>query len=1416
MIHQRVPPGITNPGQPWKSDEPLAGQWSFRPRWGSGFVLFLLLAVWALSFGAKPAYAQGGQVCRDEDNLTICGDEFKDFEQDLGIDGYRISGNVTIAPKGGAPVFRVTDASDIDLLDSPELRRARFEHVAEDRLSPYGSKNILFGDISFVNDPRQRTPLGTGGTFVDSANGQRGSTFAGVFWVDAVRQAIFPPAPAATRIYPTELYEIQAVLYNRLFLQHLALEAMYPDDVTLPEMSQFSAEYDVKNRQFFVDVTVPRLRLAASAENGNLPFTMRITMDDKGNYSGTATGFKLRMAGMTGDAKGIVVKPGEFEAASLEFSRADNPSLPNLDPTNPNLVFRLESLKYKDGHFAVGGVVGIKDWQLGNAMRMTNQSVGLFVDNVLKTTTIVISSTLTFPSRHVVTDGNQYPMRIEIGAQKLGNQFFPIGKGVLRNPNGPTLNMGPLGFGLPATTSFVFDPQRNFYGLEADKVTIVWRANLGGKSGVESTFKLGVNANRELIFLIRGGTVNLPELRTGALSAQLSGTIDNFNDSVTFKMKGTARLLLPGNTGVAPSAEVSITSGKNVCAKICSPTYHMKLAGFELKVAGFTLGLTNPRGTADGGFMADLVTLKVPAGITSFGGQVNGFKVTGTGDISVTGGSFELPPLQIGKISFVGIKGSFVKMPGGVYEFRGAGVMPLPGLDPSGGPAGKKVAVNIIVRTTSTGDFGGFGVRVDFNTGVPGIPIAGSGMELLAIGGSFDLTSGTAKIGVSMRAGTTARVGSLPIATINARSDLQINPFMLTANGELSILIFKVASASMGVGAGQGFNGGPGFNVSFDVNVVVVHGKTFLRVGQVTLSNGTKTTKFIAESTWALGIKKSQFGTLLPPRDFFLQKVSFKGGHFTHKSGKQVVGVMTTVGCCIFFKATVFADLSNGVDVSFINANDYKLIGAAQVRELAAAQSAGFSSQMVSAASVLGEEELMAAALSAEAMVLQEVIPVEISEPGSALFGISYPEGDPILRLQLPDGTTLSEETVDDVTSAFIRNTATITEPHEVAILLKDVEPGVYTLIIDNAPAEYEQVSYVLNHEPTLTDVTATCTGAPADGVTVTCNGAPAGATVEVNWHAADSDSEDAKVRVSFTSVLTDGISIDSTNQTFIVEDLPLGPGSATWALAEVPTGVYKVVVAVEDGQHAPVEVVTDLVIEVADGRAPAAPAGLQAQPLPGELLVTWTPNRERDLAGYEIGFGVVEAGLPDDPDRFVYLRDMGAKEVELPTGDVLDAKLWGLTDNQEVYVGIRAYDFSGNVSDWSPMLRAIPWALSPAAWTPVPNGASGTLPRIEVAFGATIITETLASAVSLTAADGVAVAGEVDYLFNLDEEVVGLSFTPATPLADEVEYTVMLKGGVEGIVARDGRTMAGDYSWRFTAVASLNDFIFLPLVSNQ
>src|SRR5688572_29611722 len=127
--------------------------------------------------------------------------------------------------------------------------------------------------------------------------------------------------------------------------------------------------------------------------------------------------------------------------------------------------------------------------------------------------------------------------------------------------------------------------------------------------------------------------------------------------------------------------------------------------------------------------------------------------------------------------------------------------------------------------------------------------------------------------------------------------------------------------------------------------------------------------------------------------------------------------------------------------------------------------------------------------------------------------------------------------------------------------MLNQVVPGLYTLIVDNAPVQYELVSYVLNHAPEMSDVTTTCEGAPSADVIVTCNGAAAGTQVNISWNSSDTDSPDATVRVSYSQVLSDGVSLDGTNQTIIAEQLPLGAGNASWNLGDVPTGVYKVVV---------------------------------------------------------------------------------------------------------------------------------------------------------------------------------------------------------------------------------------------------------------
>ncbi len=99
---------------------------------------------------------------------------------------------------------------------------------------------------------------------------------------------------------------------------------------------------------------------------------------------------------------------------------------------------------------------------------------------------------------------------------------------------------------------------------------------------------------------------------------------------------------------------------------------------------------------------------------------------------------------------------------------------------------------------------------------------------------------------------------------------------------------------------------------------------------------------------------------------------------------------------------------------------------------------------------------------------------------------------------------------------------------------------------------------------------------------------------------------------------------IDFAAITPLAEDKPLGAGSDTEDFSEVGSGKYRLVVIVDDGQNSPVYQASDVVISVDDQRAPAVPTGLTAVPQAGELLVKWNQNTERDLGGYEIGFGLV------------------------------------------------------------------------------------------------------------------------------------------------------------------------------------------------
>src|SRR5690606_21251832 len=126
-----------------------------------------------------------------------------------------------------------------------------------------------------------RSPLATSGAVQETSDGKDVIIFPGVFWVDADGQSIFTPPPGVVPAYPSGPGITTRSLYNPHFLDHLGLSAMYAEDATIEDMSLFAGEYNVKDRDFFAQVTIPKLRLFENAENEKLPITLRITMDEK-------------------------------------------------------------------------------------------------------------------------------------------------------------------------------------------------------------------------------------------------------------------------------------------------------------------------------------------------------------------------------------------------------------------------------------------------------------------------------------------------------------------------------------------------------------------------------------------------------------------------------------------------------------------------------------------------------------------------------------------------------------------------------------------------------------------------------------------------------------------------------------------------------------------------------------------------------------------------------------------------------------------------------------------------------------------------------------------------------------------------------------------------------------------------------
>ena len=1430
----------------------------------AALVVLLLLVSGAVYF------ARGAtQSCKDFDNVTICYDNETDLAPLLQEAVFRYDGNVTIARKGQAPLLK--------LVASPAASAATVLHVVDGSVE--GGPIVrfplsIFGALQFINEPNAQPLISTIKTDISNCGGQF-ATIEGKFKINTVDATIVLPTTDDI-VSTNDLDQCNGVrsLANAFRFDYLdrngITQLFEANETSAVNLTGGIYKWDLTARNF-TSAFNANVKLNDASENPNLQIRIRTTIDELGKLTGGIDAFKVKIAGLLMAATNVTMQLGvggqsaTFKAGKVTVAKVDNPDQPSFNPLDSTLIFEFTNLKYSQGKWEIDGVeVAMPNLALGTAFSMEQNKIGILSEtsNGQTVQSIQIKSNLVF------NEGNGVPIVLRIGRAQDGNgQFKPVFQAGLQDQK---IKLGTLAFNLKNVT-FVGNTAENFWGLKADSAAVQWPPHLGGQTAAAvANFKIGINRDLKMQFALGNGTVGLPPFENNVFKGVLQASIGVVAETVTITGTGTFTIKLAGNANSAGVAVTAIlrhnrninatvaqvqsaneiaaqltASGVNA-ARICfgpggrriacpgepplpetiaPKAFELKLAGFNLKLAGFGLNVLNPRSTDDGGFAADDVGFSLPFGLSTDGSsanaQIQGLVVTGDGNVSISGGGIGLPSLKIGNLKIAGLKGSFLKEANGNYAFAGGAKLPLPGIE--------NIGVEVTIRSDGNGSFAGAGVKVEINLPTTaGIPVGPSGMLLTGMRGTFDINNSTTTfgLGVTFRSVATlplGPLGQLSLVKVDGDITVQFNPFKFIGNTDLSVLIFELASASIRFGDGEGFDGRSGINVEVIVNKVIMKGVFKLRYSKGTASDPNKR-RFAASATWTFGIKKGDFGTAIPPFNLGGIDAQLAGGIFTDKNNNpatETSGIRASIcgpngNLCIGMFVNLAENVGSGDFVDFTNIDKYALIPAAAVRAAAARGEVGFASRRLTPDEV-NQLGLVVAADALAAGIFEEIVDIPITQTTTLLAGIDYFTGTPLVRLQLPDGTILTESTVNGTNQTVLAETQAITK--SIYFVVSGATPGTYKLLIDNA-TDYEKVSYTLNTAPQLTigDVTCPSSNPPTPvntvcliGLNASADPSVAASAVEqinassatITWTGSDIDSPGATVNIGYIKDSGDKDNIDYSAINFVAEGLPLSAGSHAINFKESGTGAYRLVVIADDGINGLVYLASSTVISVTDKLAPAVPSGLQAVSQAGEMLVKWTQNSEADLAGYEIGFGLV-----NDPNQFIYSRNMGPKEVMTGTNNIVDAKIWGLQDNVTIFYGLRAYDGSGNFSDWTPLQSATPWAVSPNTWTPIPGGAGTTL--VEIGFAVPMKLETLETALTVKDSAGNVIPGTTYLLVDFDgTKTVGVGFVPNSPLKGA--FTATLKGGAGGAQAADGRTMGADYTWSFTLKPTE---VFMPLVA--
>ena len=1271
--------------------------------------------------------------------------------------------------------------------------------------------------------------------------------------------------------------------YTLSWLGRAQLAAMAAGAIT--DTTKLDMTFDLRSKLFTGTLPLP-LQIAGEQLNSGLIITPSVVFSETGFKAGAVQDFQLRLGGLDVRVRNATLKPGEFTAGAADVLKNDNPEwgVVGTEAGNANLLFSILGLKYTtvDHKFIVqGGEVPIRDINMGGTVKLQQNRLGVFYDNPNNKTFIKIKSNVQFgaylTSTQVITSELLFGRKVFTQTGQIA-KFFEGGISAF------TGNLGPLEMNI-SNAKLVGDAVTDFYGLNAGTIFAKWNSKLGGQTGAGmSGLKLGVNAASKFQFALNGGTVQFPTIQNGIFKGSgLGGTVSVISDTVTFTATANLQMKIAGgaknpqgNT-INPVMSMIIRSGPTVqdsCPGGNTPTCQRRVDGridaMTIAIASFKFALAGVRPIGDGGFAVQTATLSVPSVLAAIADQsgstgftVAGFQLNGDGSVTVAGGQINISAMKLGKISLGDFKlGFFREVVSDTVFYKATGLVTigLPNMDPSGGSAVKGSLTIITSKdfgSPGIGDFEKIDGSLTLQIGGTGLPIGTTGMILRSIGGQVSWSHTTTAFTATVSIGSAASFAGIDLIRMDASLSVQVDPFLLRAQAGLKLLNFlEISSVVVEVGDGVGFNGcpageesripgpgplglipnpacgpGKGFHAHFHTNKIIVTGDVDLRIGKV---NGD--TKLQGSAVYTVGMSRSQVLPLVPPVSFTLLKASFQVGQFTVPYGShstvgafanlQVtdriqVGVMMDFKeeCCLTTAERARDNNDGKLFIIGTNFEGFAFVNPSMVQQMVARGEKGWQLTHISRKTGKAIDGPLAPELLDSPDIATAVsIPFVLTDTGTLIAGLHYTgtvNPAPQISLVLPNGITLTKNTINPATQEYHEElAANATEGSDISFVIGAAAPGNYQLLIENAPAQYDQVHYTLNNPPTLNNVVLGVGRLP----------------LLLNWDAADADNSDAKVRVLLGKVYSGTAQADIGSAVVLSDNIALGAGSFLWNTEGLSTGDYQLIVEVSDGKNAPINVIASKIVSVVDITPPAVPTGLQAVSGPGRLSVSWTPNTEKDIAGYEIGFAFV-----NDVNQFNYSRDIGLKEsftgladnvlrlrgsdgldivssedIASPGAERLDTPLWLPVDGQTIFYGIRAYDHERHYSAWTPLVEGKPWDISPRAWTPFPNGVGGG-GYVEVAFPATLDANTLVNGVlTVRTAGGTPIPGSTETLLDSEGNPIGLRFIPSV-LMPNGAYSAVITGGASGVKASDGRSMPDNYTWNFSVQ---NAVTLMPLLA--